>query len=190
MVRKRDPHKVVDEIEMYVKKFNVKSLTFYDETLSLNKKWLKTICSEIVRRKLKISWSANVRADCLDVDTIQMMKDSGCWQALFGVESGVQKNLNKISKGMSVAKIQEAVELVSQLGIETLGMFMFGIPGETFEEGLETIRFACNIELDYAIFTNITPFPGTALYNEVKDEKGFKGLENLTPLKLIMFRLQ
>ena len=61
---------------------------------------------------------------------------------------------------------------------------MFGIPGETYYEGVQTIDFACKLPLDYAIFTNITPFPGTQLYEEVKNERGFKNKQNLTPLQI------
>ncbi len=183
-LRKRDPYKIVDEIELYVKKYKIKSITFYDETLTLDKKWIKTICNEIIQRKINIAWSGNVRADTVDGETLKLMHESGCWQLLFGIESGVQKNLDRIAKGISLVQVRNAVRLVKQTGIETLGMFMFGIPGETYEEGLDTIRFACSLDLDYAIFTNITPFPGTVLYDQVKNETGFKGLKNLTPLKL------
>ncbi len=184
ILRKRDPYKVVDEIEWYVKKYGIKSLTFYDETLTLNKKWLQIICSEIIRRKIKIAWSANVRADCLNKEIIKIMRDSGCWQTLFGIETGVQKNLDKIAKGISLSQIEDSVNLVHENKVETLGMFMFGIPGETYYEGVQTIDFACKLPLDYAIFTNITPFPGTQLYEEVKNERGFKNKENLTPLQI------
>lgn len=184
-LRKRDPLKVVDEIEYYIKEFGIRSMTFYDETLTANKTWIKEICSEINNRKLRFYWSANVRADCVTPDIVKIMKGSGCWQMLFGVESGVQKNLITIQKGETVDQIRDAVNMVSREGVETLGMFMFGIPGETYEEGLETIKFACNLPLNYAIFTNITPYPGSKLYDQVKDEPGFRGLDKLTtPVKI------
>jgi len=92
------------------------------------------------------------------------LKRAGCWCINFGVESGVQKNLDTLRKNLTLEQIEQAVAMTHQAGIKTFLTFIFGIPGETFEEGLETIRFAKRLNGHLAEFFPISPFPGTDLF--------------------------
>jgi len=179
-VRFRSAENVLDEIEFSVKKYGIKEISFYDETFTLKPEYADALCEGIFKKGLKISWSANARADKLEPDLLIKMKQSGCWRLLFGIESGVQKNLETLKKYQDLEKVRDGVKQTQTAGMETYGMFMLGIPGETYEEGLETIRFACSLPLDYAHFVNLTPYPGTELYEQVKHEPGMKDLEKLT----------
>lgn len=178
-VRLRSNDDVIKEIEYVIKKYGIKDLTFYDETFTLNKKRVIDFCNEIIRRKLDIVWSVNARVDTVDLGILHKMKEAGCWRILYGIESGVQKNLNRMKKGITLEQVRKAVNLTKKVGIESYGMFMFGLPGETFELGMETIKFACSLPLGYAAFVAIIPLPGTELYEEVHNEQGWKGLEHL-----------
>jgi len=81
------------------------------------------------------------------------------------VESGVQKNLNTLRKGITLAQVREAVGWAKKAGLKVQTSFMIGIPGETYEEALQTIRFARELDPDVASFHAIVPFPGTELYD-------------------------
>jgi radical SAM superfamily enzyme YgiQ (UPF0313 family) len=107
----------------------------------------------------------------VDPELLQAFRDAGCWAILFGVESGVQKNLNTLRKGISLPQVRNAVRWAKEVGLRVQTTFMFGIPGETYEEALRTIDFACELEPDVASFHAIVPFPGTYLYDHV-DEYG------------------
>ena len=104
----------------------------------------------------------------MDKPLLQAFKDAGCWAVLFGAESGVQKNLNTIRKGTTLDQIRTAVHAAQDVGLKVSTPFMFGIPGETFEEGLQTIEFAVRLNPDMANFHAITPFPGTYLYDNLE----------------------
>jgi radical SAM superfamily enzyme YgiQ (UPF0313 family) len=104
----------------------------------------------------------------VDKPLLQAFKDAGCWAILFGAESGVQKNLNTIRKGTTLEQIRKAVNAAKEVGIRVSTPFMFGIPGETYEEGLQTIEFALDLDPDIANFHAITPFPGTHLYDNLE----------------------
>jgi radical SAM superfamily enzyme YgiQ (UPF0313 family) len=104
----------------------------------------------------------------VDRPLLQAFKDAGCWAVLFGAESGVQKNLNTIRKGTTLEQIQNAVWTAQDVGLNVSTPFLFGIPGETFEEGLRTIDFAVRLNPDMANFHAITPFPGTYLYDNME----------------------
>lgn len=179
-VRFRSPKNIVDEMEYVVKKYGVRDITFYDETFDLNKTWVKELCEEIIKRKLKVIWCANARVDRVDEEMLRFMKKAGCWRLLWGIESGVQKNLDKMKKDIKVEDIKKAIKLARKVGVESYGMFMFGVPGETYEEALQTIDFACSLGLDYSAYSTIDPLPGTEFYEEVKDTPNFLGFDRIT----------
>jgi len=166
-VRMRSASNITDEIEILYKEHGVTDIAFWDDTFTLSKDRAMKFCREMIERNIKVDWAVNARVDSIDRELLEEMKKAGCWRVLYGIESGVQKNLDTLRKGTTIQQIRRAVELTSDVGIEAYGTFMFGIPGETFEEGLQTIEFACSIPLDYAVFVNLTPLPGTEVYEKL-----------------------
>ncbi|HXW68727.1 MAG TPA: radical SAM protein, partial [Dissulfurispiraceae bacterium] len=123
---------------------------------------------EIKARRFDFTWFASACVNQVDKPLLRAFKDAGCWAILFGAESGVQKNLNTIRKGTTLAQIRTAVKTAREVGLKVSTPFMFGIPGETYEEGLQTIDFALDLNPDIANFHAITPFPGTYLYDNLE----------------------
>lgn len=172
-IRLRDPKLVVDEMEKYVREYGAKEIKFWDEHFTYSHPHTYAICDEIARRGLKVRWWCSCRADAVDPRILRAMARAGCWCINFGVESGVQKNLDTLLKREKVERIRLAVRMAHAAGIKTHTTYIFGIPGETYEEGLETIRFAISLGSFTVEFFPITPFPGTPLYKGV--EKGLFG---------------
>jgi anaerobic magnesium-protoporphyrin IX monomethyl ester cyclase len=166
-VRMRTASNITDEIEMLCREHGVKDIAFWDDTFTLSEERAMAFCDELIRREIHVDWAVNARVDGITGKLLSRMKEAGCWRILYGIESGVQKNLDRIRKGTTIEQIRNAVELTSEAGIEAYGTFMFGIPGETFEEGLQTIDFACSLPLDYAVFVNLTPLPGSEVYDDL-----------------------
>ena len=165
--RMRSAKNIVDEIEWLVVNQGVRDIAFWDDTFTLSQTRALEFCDEILKRKLKVDWAINARVDRVSEELLIKMKEAGCWRILYGIESGVQKNLDALRKETTLEQIRYAINLTSKLGMEAYGTFMFGIPGETYEEGLETIEFACSIDLDYAVFVNLTPLPGSEVYEKL-----------------------
>jgi len=166
-IRFRSVEDILEEIDLLVNKYKVKDLIFWDDNLGLKPDRLIKICKEIIKRKYNLTWSASSRVDTINSTMLKFMKKSGCWKLLYGIESGVQKNLNALNKGTTTERIRKAIRETRKAGINTFGTFVFGIPSETFKEGLETIEFACSLKLDFAKFFSITPFPGTEIWNNI-----------------------
>ncbi len=172
-IRLRNPVLVVDEIESYIRRFGTREIKFWDEHFTYSHDHAAAICDEIIRRRLRISWWCSCRGDAVDPRILRKMSDAGCWCINFGVESGVQKNLDTLLKHEKLERIEHAVRMAHAVGIKTHTTYIFGIPGETYQEGLRTIEFAKKLNSFTVEFFPITPFPGTPLQKGV--EKGLFG---------------
>jgi radical SAM superfamily enzyme YgiQ (UPF0313 family) len=165
-IRFRSVENVMEEIELCLKQ-GYREIKFIDDTLAADYDRAMQIAGEIKKRKLDFTWFASACVHQVDRPLLQAFKDAGCWAILFGAESGVQKNLNAVRKGITLEQTREAVKAAKSAGITVYTPFLFGIPGETFEEGLTTIEFACELDPDIANFHALTPFPGTELYDNI-----------------------
>jgi len=108
----------------------------------------------------------------MDEEVLSAMKEAGCHYIRFGVESGSQKMLDTMKKGITLAQIKRAFELCRKVGIKTQAFFLFGIPGETPQTIRETIEFAKKLRPESAQFAVVIPHPGTDLY-EICQREGW-----------------
>ena len=165
-IRYRSVENVLKEIEHCVKE-GYREIKFIDDTLAADYDRAMKLAQEIRKRRLEVTWFASACVNQVDKPLLKAFKEAGCWAILFGAESGVQKNLNMIRKGTTLEQIRSAVKAAKDVGLRVSTPFLFGIPGETFAEGLETIQFALDLNPDIANFHAITPFPGTYLYDHL-----------------------
>ena len=190
IIRFRSVDNIIEQMKSEMSKHGIKEYIFYDELINFNQEFCIKLCKEIIKKGIKVSWSANARVDKINQNLLKLMKKAGCWRLLFGIESGVQKNLDFLKKGITLEQIKKTVTLTSKTGIETFGSFIFGIPGETYKEGLKTIKFACSLNLDYANFPNLTPYPGTPLW-EAKEKYGkfYTGRSDMHHISFVPFSM-
>ncbi len=167
-LRLRKAELVVDEIEFIMQKYQVEEIYFDDASFSLNTDWSRRIAEEILKRKLDLYWSCMADSG-IDLDTLQLMKKSGCRGVKFGVESADPEILKKAKKPLSLENVKKFVRDCKTAGIYTHGTFMFGLPGETRESIEQTIDFAFSLKLTTAQFSVATPFPGTQFYKMAKE---------------------
>lgn len=166
-IRYRSVENVLKEIELCINQ-GYREIKFIDDTLAADYDRALRLANEIKARRFDFTWFASACVNQVDKPLLQAFRDAGCWAILFGAESGVQKNLNAIRKGTTLSQIRKAVKAAQEVGLRVSTPFMFGIPGETYEEGLETINFAIDLNPDIANFHAITPFPGTYLYDNLE----------------------
>ncbi|MBZ0157994.1 MAG: B12-binding domain-containing radical SAM protein [Alphaproteobacteria bacterium] len=166
-IRYRSVENVLQEIE-YCLRQGYREIKFIDDTLAADYDRAMHLAKEIKARRLDFTWFASACVNQVDKPLLRAFKEAGCWAILFGAESGVQKNLNTLRKGTTLEQIRAAVQAAKEAGLKVSTPFLFGIPGETFEEGLQTIRFAVDLNPDMANFHAITPFPGTYLHDNME----------------------
>ncbi len=171
--RMRSPKNVVDELEFLHKTYGVSKFTFCDDAFTVDQARTEELCNEIIRRNLKIQWNCGTRVDMITKKLLIKMKEAGCISVWFGVESGSQQVLDAMKKGISTEQTMQVLGWVRELGLKPVPNVILGFPGETKETAWKTIKFVEKISPDEVGFYNIaTPFPGTPLYDLVK-EKGW-----------------
>ena len=168
--RARSPKNVVDELEELIKVHKAKEIKFFDDTFTLDKKRVYEILAEMKQRKLKFPWSCLTRVDCVDYHLLKALKDAGCWQVAFGLESGDQRMLNVMKKGVTVEQNKNAVIWAKKAGLNVRAYFVLGMPGETPISLRRTIEFAKSLPIDIVTFYTVTLYPGNELYEIVKKQ--------------------
>lgn len=166
-VRYRGYKKVVDELEYLIKTYKIKSASIGGDTLTVDKQWIACLCNEIIKRKIKIPWVAGVRADTVNYETLRLMKKAGCLMLQVGLESGSQKILNDINKGITLQQGRDCFKWMNQLGIVASANFMIGNLNDTKETLEESIKFMKSLRLDTLNVFITNPLPGTRLYDDV-----------------------
>ena len=167
-IRYRSVENVLEEIELCLRQ-GYREIKFIDDTFAQDRQRALRLAREIRARRLDFTWFASACLNQVVPELLAAFKAAGCWAILFGVESGVQKNLNAIRKGTTLAQVRNAVRWARQAGLHVQTSFVFGIPGETYEEALRTIDFACELSADVASFHAIVPFPGTWLHDHARE---------------------
>lgn len=171
-IRFRTPENVVEEIEYLIKNFKIKEVHFEDDNLTFNADHVENICRLLIEKKIRINWACpnGIRADKINPEIIQLMKDSGCYYFAYGIESANAQILKNIKKKESIESIENAIEMADRAGISTQGFFIFGLPGETRETIEENINFALKSKLSRAQFIILDVLPGSELWDTLQGE--------------------
>ena len=149
-----------------VERYGIRELEIRDENFVVDKARMRDLCERILKSGVDLTWSCNARVDAIDAGTLEVMREAGCWQIAFGIESGDQGILDTEKKGVTLEEIRHAVRLTAEAGIQARGFFMLGHPGETEGTLEKTVDFACELPLSSVHFTHFTPLPGSPIYEE------------------------
>lgn len=163
------PKKTVDEIELLVNNYGFECISFSDDTFAINKKRAIEICNEIKRRRIKAAYRFQLRANTCDEDLIRELKSAGCIHIDIGAESGSDRILKQMKKGITVQQIRDSIAMIKKYNIHTGVTFIIGSPEETMEDIEATKRVASEIDADYTQFFIMTPYPGTELFEYAKE---------------------
>jgi anaerobic magnesium-protoporphyrin IX monomethyl ester cyclase len=185
--RKKSSKVVVKEMRYLIEDFGIKSFVFHEDNFFVSKERVREICSAIVENGWKINWTAQDRVDYFagyDEAFISLLKESGCDHIFFGGESGSQKILDYVKKGITLNQTIEAVKKCKQIGITPQISFVIGWPEESWEDLCETLDFVDRlrsihdgVEINNLFILGI--FPGTPMYDIAKalGAKEYRSLE-------------
>ncbi len=150
-------------------------LRIVDDITGIRKQWVQQWRDEILARDAAIPFECLTRVNLATPEMLAALKEAGCQKIYFGAESGSQKVLDAMNKGIKVAQIDRAAELCRQFGIKTYFFMMVGYPGETWEDLQASVQLLRRTRPDEFSTTIAYPLPGTKFYEQVRDRLLFSG---------------
>lgn len=176
-LRKRSIENVIAELKLLAKR-GILEFHIEDENFTESREYVFDFCRRLSAEKLGMSWSlpSGIRLDTIDREMIEAMAGAGCYSLAVGIESGSDRVLKLMRKGLTVDDIVRQMKFFKNTGIKVTGFFMLGIPGETTDEMQQTIRFALKLPLDRAQFNIFMPLPGSAVWQQLAKAGKLKDL--------------
>lgn len=173
----RSPKNIAEEIDFVVAKYGVRQFRISDDTVTANREHLYGVCAALRGREKDIAWRASIRVRPNDVAIFKTMKQAGCTEVCFGIESGDPVVLYALDKNARVGDNYEAIVNAKEAGLAVRILFMCGVPGETVDSPMRNIRFLKSVKdhYDTIALTNFVPLPGC----RVADEPAECGMEIL-----------
>ncbi len=165
IVRYRSPRAVVDEMEFLAQRWGVREIIFANDTLTLNRDMVITMCEELLNRDIQLRWQGATRVDAVDPEVLNLMKRAGCKQLKFGIESGSDAILQLMAKGITREQSHRALDWCRQIGIRTGAYFILGYAGDNERTIQQTIDFARDLDPDFVMFYAGVPLPGTDFHS-------------------------
>lgn len=169
--RYRSAQSLVTEIEYLIKHHGIREIVFYDDTFTVHKNNVKKFCELLISKKIKLSWSCMSRIDCIEENLLVLMKQAGCHQICYGIESAEGEILKNIKKNIALPKAEKICQATKKAGIALRLAFMLGNPGESEETLNKTIDLALRLKPDLVQFNITTPYPGTEMFDWAKENK-------------------
>ncbi len=166
--RMRSPVRVVDEIARVLPRYGLKSVYFDDDTFNVRRDRTLEFARLMRERLPGVPWAAMARADLMDEALLGELAGSGLFSVKYGVESADQGILDDCRKGLDLERAEAMIRCTRAHGIRVQLTFTFGFPRDSAETLRRTMDFACRMEPDYVQFSVLTPFPGTALYEDLR----------------------
>ena len=170
----RDPSDVADEMMILQRSYNAEHLWFADDIFALNPKWVEQFAREVESRDCAVPFKIQARADRLGASTATALKRAGCEEVWMGVESGSQKILDAMDKGLRVEEVVSARKELSEQGIRTCYFLQFGYPGEAWEDLRKTIELVRETKPDDIGISFSYPLPNTYFHEQVRSQLGEK----------------
>ena len=169
-VRYRSPENIIAEIKL-MQKFGIKKVNFDDDTFGISKKNIKAI-NDLMHDELpNMTYTCETVVQLAkDEDVVKDMKRGGCTATFVGIESGNNQILKNIKKTQTTDECISAMRNLKKHGIESHAFIMVGFPDETEETFKQTMDFIPKLKPDGIIFSIFTPYPGSDIYEECKDQ--------------------
>lgn len=179
----RHPLSVVEEIKNYVKEFGVEHFDFVDLTIVIDAKWMGEFCDALIKENLGITWAIPIgtRTEKLNKELLTKMKQSGLSRVLYSAESGSKETLKRIKKRLKLPHFEKVVYETSKLGICVKIALIFGFPGQSLKEVLDTFKLINKLAFLGAndiVCLSFVPYPKTELQRQLNLQYDFMSTDN------------
>jgi anaerobic magnesium-protoporphyrin IX monomethyl ester cyclase len=170
----RSPRSVAEEMRQLKYEYQAEHLWFADDIFGMNAKWVREFADAVENLDAAVPFKMQSRVDLMTPATTAALRRSGCAEVWMGVESGAQKILNAMDKGIRVEQVPKARENLRKEGIRACYFLQFGYPGETWEDIQSTIALVRDTRPDDIGVSVAYPLPGTKFFQQVQAQLGTK----------------
>ena len=183
MIRQRSVDNVIAELKELKLKYNPKIFQFNDDTFILSKKWTMDFC-ERYKKEINLTFNCILRVNLMDEEIIKALKNAGCDTVTFGIESGSDHLRNDILKrDITRKQITDAAKICHKYKIKIISQNMVGLPDESFEDALETVKLNIECKPKLSWVSIFQPYPNTDLSN-YSVKKGYFNLHELDSINV------
>jgi radical SAM superfamily enzyme YgiQ (UPF0313 family) len=167
--RFNSPEYILEHVAMLNRDYGIRHVFFYDDLFTFDRKRVAEFCGLKAKKGIKVTYNCIARLEHVDEELLRLLKDSGCWQVNFGIESGDPEILKKHRKFYGLDEVGQKLMMVKKDGMRVKGLFMVGLPGEDEAAIHRTIDYALSLPLDEINVTKFTPFPGAPVYKTIRE---------------------
>jgi tRNA A37 methylthiotransferase MiaB len=169
-VRQRPAQEVFAEL-VFLKHLGAREIWFRDQLMGASRRYLTTLCQLMIENRLGLTWYCSLRADSVTEELAALIAKAGCHSVLMGIETSNNTVLSELKTDKADALTERSVGLLRHAGVAVHGHFILGLPGETEDSILNTIRWAQNLDIDLASFALPSPDYGTSLRQKAIERK-------------------
>jgi anaerobic magnesium-protoporphyrin IX monomethyl ester cyclase len=171
--RAREPENVIKELRDARQRYQINSFEVMDDNFTFDLDRAKRICRLLIKEKLNLDWWCHngLRADKLDDEILGLMKRSGCKSIALGIESGDESVFDNLAKGETLLDIRRSVKMIQKAGINCVGYFIVGLPGDSIVSTKKTVKFQRGLKLSDHKYNLLVPYPGTKIW-EIVNNRG------------------
>ncbi len=169
--RSRSPGSILKELGSLKSQYKYRAVNFIDDNFTLNPKRTMELCEGMIDRRLNLSWLALSRPETIVKNEwmVEKMAEAGAYMVFLGMESASEETLKSYHKRAQVDQFHKAVRILEKYNIKTWASFMIGALNETREMIIKTLQFARKLNPHAVQFSILTPYPGTELFEKVKE---------------------
>ncbi len=168
--RRRPANLVAAELKMLKDSYAPDSIWFVDDVFTVSHKWLTAFHEEVLKQDAVIPFECITRAERLNDDILQLLKEAGCYRIWIGAESGSQKIIDAMDRRVDVNVVKEAIQKTNAMDMETGTFIMLGYPGEDLEDINTTVQYLKDANPTHFTITIAYPIKGTSLYSEIEKD--------------------
>lgn len=168
--RRRPANLVAEELKMLKNNYNPDTIWFVDDVFTVSHKWIKSFHEEVLKQNAVIPFECITRAERLNDEVLQLLKEAGCYRIWIGAESGSQKIVDAMDRRVDINVVKSAIQKTNALGMETGTFIMLGYPGENEEDINKTVKYLKAANPTHFTITIAYPIKGTSLYNDIEDK--------------------
>lgn len=154
-------------------RFGIRHINFYDDQFTFHRGRVEEFCRMLIDKPLGMTFNCAVRAEHVDRELLQLMKQAGCWMVSLGIESGDEQLLAQHRQNANLDLLADTIRTIKECGIRTKGLLMMGLPGESEASIRRSMDYVYSLPIDDFNLAKFTPFPGSPIYEKIHELGSF-----------------